>query len=269
MITSIRGILAATALAGAFIAAPAFADEAAPPSDITITGSATIASQYRFRGLSQSNNEPVVQGAITVSHASGFYVGVWGSSASSSNFANSPIDIGGTELDVFGGYTKTIGGVTLDGGVYGYLYPGFTFVNKTAGNYYELYGSVATTYGPAKAKLGVNFAPAQKVFNISTFSATRNNTYVYGELSGGIPGTPLSLHSHLGYTAGGFDYVKPYIDYSVGVSATYKMLTLDASFVGTDIGRGRITNNICGGACGNYFFRPAKPVGVVSLTAAF
>ena len=60
-----------------------------------------------------------------------------------------------------------------------------------------------------------------------------------------------------------------YIDYSVGVSATYKMLTLDASFVGTDIGRGRITNNICGGACGNYFFRPAKPVGVVSLTAAF
>jgi len=251
----VRGLLAASALAGAFVAAPAFAEDA--PSDFTITGSATIASQYRFRGLSQSNNQPVVQGAITVTHSSGLYVGVWGSSASSSDFNNSPIDIGGTEIDVFGGYSKTIAGVTLDGGVYGYLYP-----SQTGLNYYELYGSVAKSYGPVKGKLGINFAPAQKVFNSYITSATRSNTYVYGELSSGIPGTPLSVHSHLGYTAGGFDYVRPYLDYSVGVSASWKALTLDASFVGTDIGRGTAFGS-------NYLYRPAKPVGVVSLTAAF
>lgn len=267
MITSIRGILAATALAaGTLVAAPAFADDA---SGITVTGSATVASQYRFRGLSQSNNEPVIQASITATHSSGFYVGTWGSSASSNDFEQSPIDIGGTEIDVFAGYSKTIGGVTFDGGVYGYIYPGFNYVSKNAGNYYELYASVAKTYGPVKGKLGVNFAPAQNVFNISSFSGTRNNTYVYGELSSGIPGTPLSVHSHVGYTSGGFDYVRDYLDYSVGVSATWKALTLDASFVGTDLGRGRVYAGTCTGACGEYFYRPAKPVGVVSLTAAF
>jgi len=262
MITTVRGLLAATALVGAFAAAPAFAEEA-PAGDITITGSATVASQYRFRGLSQSDNLPVIQGAITATHASGFYVGTWGSSATQGNFG-SPIYIGGTELDVFGGYAKEISGVNVDLGVIGYIYPG-----ATTGNYYELYGSVAKTYGPVKGKLGVNFAPAQKVFNYSSTSSTRNNTYVYGELSSAIPGTPLNVHSHLGYTSGGFDYVRDYLDYSVGVSASYKNLTLDASFVGTDLGRGRTYAATCTGTCGEYYFRPAKPVGVVSLTAAF
>ncbi|MBC2667278.1 hypothetical protein H7F51_17305 [Novosphingobium flavum] len=262
MTTTVRGLLAATALIGAFTAAPAFADEA-PASDITITGSATVASQYRFRGLSQSDNLPVIQGAITATHSSGLYVGTWGSSASQGNFG-SPINIGGTELDVFGGYTRDLSGTTIDLGVIGYLYPG-----ATAGNYYEVYGSVARTYGPVKGKVGVNFAPAQKVFNYSLFSATRNNTYVYGELSSSVPGTPLSVHSHVGYTSGGFDYVRDYLDYSVGVSASYKNLTLDASLVGTDLGRGRTYAGTCTSVCGEYFYRPAKPVGVVSLTAAF
>jgi hypothetical protein len=59
-------------------ASPALADETAPPSDFKITGSAAVVSQYRFRGISQSNNRPAVQGAITVAHSSGFYVSTWG-----------------------------------------------------------------------------------------------------------------------------------------------------------------------------------------------
>lgn len=54
-------------------------------SPFTITGGAAIVSQYRFRGISQSDNKPVVQGTFTVAHSSGFYVSVWGSSASANN----------------------------------------------------------------------------------------------------------------------------------------------------------------------------------------
>ena len=43
------------------------------------------------------------------------------------------------------------------------------------------------------------------------------------------PGTPLTIHSHVGHTGGGFDWGKQYLDYTVGVSATWKALTLDAS----------------------------------------
>lgn len=264
MTNTVRGLLAAAAFVGAFAAAPAFADEA---SDITITGSATIASQYRFRGLSQSDNLPVVQAAITATHASGFYVGVWGSSAeSSSRTSVSPIYIGGSEIDVFGGYTKELAGVTFDGGVYGYIYPG-----AAGGNYFELYGSVAKTYGPVKGKLGVNFAPAQKVFDYNFTSSTRNNTYVYGDLSSGIPGTPISLHGHLGYTAGGFDFGRQYLDYSVGASYSWKALTLDASIVGTDLSRNSLVGTFgpAGSFSNEQAYRQAKTVGVVSLTAAF
>jgi uncharacterized protein (TIGR02001 family) len=275
MLTSMRGLIAASLFAAtAFAATPALADETDPPSDFTITGSATVASQYRFRGLSQSNNQPVIQGSMTVSHSSGLYVSVWGSSASSNDYNDSPIDIGGTEIDVYGGFAHELGGsgVKIDLGVYGYIYPGSANINGgTSGNYVEVYGSLAKTVGPVAAKVGVYYAPAQKVFNLSVFSPTRNNTYVYGELSSGIPGTPISVHSHLGHTGGGFDYVKQYIDYSVGVSATWKALTLDVSLVGTNVSSNDVSAWGCGASapCISYFHRPAKTVGVVSLTAAF
>ena len=275
MLTSIRGLIAASLIAGSATAAtPAFADETDPPSEFTLNGTAAVVSQYRFRGLSQSNNQPVIQGSMTLSHASGFYVAAWGSSASSNAYADSPIDIGGTEIDVYGGYTRALGasGVKVDMGVYGYIYPGSAKINGgTSGNYYEVYGSLAQSLGPATAKVGVYYAPAQKVFNLSVFSKTRSNTYVYGDLSSGIPGSPVSVHAHVGHTGGGFNYVKPYIDYSVGAGVTFKNLTLDASLVGTNISDRDIVSALgpVTPATLRYYKRPAKTVGVVSLTASF
>lgn len=258
MLMSVRGALAATLLAGSAIAVatPALADDAAPPSDITVTGSAAIVSQYRFRGISQSDNKPAVQGAITVSHSSGFYVSTWGSSASAGNGA---VDIGGTEIDVYGGWTGALGGsgVKLDAGVYGYLYPG-----APGGNVYELYGSLAYALGPVTAKAGVNFAPNQK-------NTSKENTYVYGELSGGIPNTPISIHTHLGHTGGAFNYTKEYLDYSAGVTYTWKNLAFDASIVGTNVSHADAIANPYGGASPFETFRAAKTVGVFSLTASF
>ncbi len=279
MLTSVRGLLAATLLAGSALAAtPAFADETDPPSDITVTGSAAVVSQYRFRGLSQSDNKPAVQAAITVSHASGFYIGTWGSSASA---GNGPINIGGTEIDVLGGWTHGIGdsGLTVDVGAAGYIYPG-----APLGNYYEIYGSVAKTFGPATAKVGVNYAPSQEVFNYNWTSNDRHNLYVYGDLSGGIPGTPITLHGHLGHTSGGFEWGKKYLDYNVGASVKWRMLTFDLSLVGTNLSRDDIRNGFSSyidGTCGipgsaacvssetNYFHRMSKTAVVASLTASF
>ena len=97
MLTSVRSKIAAALLAGCTLAAtPAFADETDPPSDITVTGSASLVSQYRFRGLAQSDNKPAVQASMTIAHSSGFYISTWGSSASA---GSGPINIGGTEID--------------------------------------------------------------------------------------------------------------------------------------------------------------------------
>ena len=49
MLTSVRSLLAATALAGAIAATPALAQEEEATPSVTVTGSATITSDYRFR----------------------------------------------------------------------------------------------------------------------------------------------------------------------------------------------------------------------------
>lgn len=135
----------------------------------------------------------------------------------------------------------------------------------------------ASCCAAATAKVGANFAPAQKVFNYNFTSTHRGNLYVYGELGGAIPRTLLSIHSHLAHTGAGFDLRKPYFDYNFGITARYKSLALDASVVGTNMHQSDFARSgLCRGAgsagaisiCSNAFYRTTKPVGVVSLTAS-
>ena len=71
---------ALAAMVGMILAAPVHAEEADPPPSVTISGGATVISDYRFRGISQSNRRAAIQGTATISHKSGFYASVWGSS---------------------------------------------------------------------------------------------------------------------------------------------------------------------------------------------
>ena len=77
---SLRFAAAAGLLTG--LATPAFAQDTAPPSPVTVSGSVTLATDYRLRGVSQSDKDGAIQGGLTIAHDSGFYVGAWGSNLS-------------------------------------------------------------------------------------------------------------------------------------------------------------------------------------------
>lgn len=230
MLTSIRGILAATLAAGTLFAVPAYADETDPPSDFTITGNVAGVTDYRWRGLSYSGGDFAIQGGINVNHSSGFYAGVWGSSLEQDG-----ADIyGSAELDAFAGWTGEVTkGLTADVGVTWYTYPNGS-VGKA--NFFEPYASLSTTLGPVGAKVGVNYAWKQDSLGGD------DNVYLYGELSGGIPNTPISLSAHLGYSDGALSPKRLTLtsmgggfDYSVGASwAITKNLSLGATYVGVD-----------------------------------
>src|SRR5574343_185561 len=111
--------LIALALVGAF-AAPAFAEEAAPTPEHTLTGNVGLFSSYRFRGIDQTFGKPALQGGIDYSHSSGFYVGNWNSNVSS----GAGFPDGNLEMDFYGGYKTSIGDVGLDIGGIVYYYPG-------------------------------------------------------------------------------------------------------------------------------------------------
>ena len=224
MLTSIRSLTAATILStSAIFAAPALAQDASE-SSITVSANVAIASEYRFRGVDLSGGDLAIQGGVDVAHDSGFYVGTWASSLDEDT-----VGYGSTELDIYGGWSGDLAeGVSLDVCVIQYIYP-----NAGPGDfdYTEFYGSVGFTFGPAEATVGVAYAPEQ-----DSLGGT-DNIYVYTDLGIGVPGTPLTVTGHLGYTDGFLTFTddSKAFDWSIGAeAAVYGPVSLGVAYVGAE-----------------------------------
>ena len=112
-----------------------------------VTGNLGLTSDYRFRGISQSQNAPAVQGGIDYTHASGFYVGNWNSNVSSLMYTDST----GLESDLYAGFKKeVVKGVTVDVGTYNYFYSQAANKFSSNANTHEVYLGVAA--GPMSVK---------------------------------------------------------------------------------------------------------------------
>ncbi len=242
----------------AILAVPAAAQEEDPPKPVTVSGSVALVSDYRFRGVSQTDEELAVQGGLTISHESGVYVGTWASNlAGWGTFGGS-----NTELDLYGGFkTEVTPGVSLDVGLTWYMYPGGA--SKT--DFAEPYVKMSTAMGPVSLLLGVAYAPEQQALGRWSFTGANaqdvlaggpyddagdkeDNVYVWGDASAAIPGTPVTAKAHLGWSSGNPGLgpngtsVAPtgqYLDYMVGLDLAIPStpLTLGVAFVDTDIAK--------------------------------
>ncbi|USU10146.1 TorF family putative porin [Sphingomonadaceae bacterium OTU29MARTA1] len=244
--------LAAASLA-AFVALPAAAQETAPPKPVTVTGSVGLVSDYRFRGVSQSDEQLAVQGGFTIAHESGFYVGTWGSNlAGWGTFGGANM-----ELDLIAGYKLPVGGGTLDVGATWYMYPG-GFDNT---DFIEPYAKLSGTLGPVGLTAGVAYAPKQEALGawyangaaaaagVYTKPGDKNdNLYVWGDISSAVPNTGLTVKGHIGYSKGN-DGLGPfatsvaptgeYADWLIGADYTIAgtPLTVGVAYVDTDISK--------------------------------
>ncbi|UTW57089.1 TorF family putative porin [Kordiimonas sp. SCSIO 12603] len=196
--------------------APALAQNSG--NDFSFSGSATFVSDYRFRGLSLSDKDFAIQGGLNLNHKSGFYVSTWASSIQ--EFAGSE-----TELDLYGGYSGSIGNLSTNVGIIAYIYPGSD--NTT---YYEVYGSVSGTMKNISWTLGSAYAWDQN--NIGG----QDNIYVY--LSGSRPlgNSGVSVNGYIGYEDGAFGTDK--WDWNAGLSYSFQRYTLGVSYVDTNTGSG-------------------------------
>lgn len=264
MLTSKRGLFAATIFAGLCLsAAPALAEtaeynsveldranELVPIGDgsflgegnaFTVSGNVTLATQYRFRGVAMTGGDPAIQGGIDVVHSSGFYVGAWGSSLEGG------AAYGELEMNFYGGWNGDISDAwSIDIGILQYNYPtdgGLidptdenSYVNDFNSNYWEPYASISTTLGPLEATFGAAYAWKQSSLGGD------DNLWLYTDLGVGIPDSPISLNAHLGYTDGVL--APPMIagtnddtgfDWAVGASLTLLGgLDLGVSYIGVE-----------------------------------
>ena len=189
-----------------------------------ISANAALVSDYRFRGISQSNEDPAIQGGFDYAFENGFYLGTWGSSV---DFQSLEGFEGSLELDFYGGWGRDIGeNSSIDLGYIYYAYPGDSSAGE--GDYQEIYFN----YGWRDLSLGVAYSDDYYGTSGKFWYLQANYDWSFAE--------NWNLALHVGYN----DFDKDvflssskghYYDYSVGVTWSVVGVDLGLAWVGTDL----------------------------------
>jgi len=202
-----------------------------------ISANVTLTSDYRFRGISQSDESIAIQGGFDAEFGAGFYVGTWGSTVDFDT--NGEGYDGSLELDYYAGWASDLGdsGLGIDVGFLYYDYPGD---DDEEGDYWEVYGSMSWN----DLAVGVHYSD-------DYYAETGDFWYVYADYSLGLFDDFLTLDFHLGYNdleKGNFDEETgewgggfldggedQYYDYSVAATISQWGVDWSLAWVGTDL----------------------------------
>ncbi len=217
---------------------------AAQTAPHTLTANLSLATDYRYRGITQTDRRPAIQGGFDYSHASGFYLGNWNSSISwlgdSNDEVSAPI-----EMDFYAGFRNTFGTEgkwSYDVGVLQYYYPGDYPGGFTRPHTTEAYAGVG--YGPVSLK--VSYAPT----NLFGLADSRHSWYA--DLSANVPLEVwgLTLNTHIGYQKVQVADAS-YVDWKLGLTRDLgNGFALAVAYVDTNADRTVYTN-----ASGRYMGR--------------
>lgn len=213
---------------------PAPAAKAEP--EFTFTANVGLFSDYRFRGFTQTDYQPAIQGGFDFAHKSGFYLGNWNSNVSSALYNGAPI-----EMDFYGGYKHSFGDFGLDVGMIYYYYPGTGEYNPNfEAKNFEAY--IGGSYGPVSIKYFYSFTDFfglnSQALGLPGNIETKGSQYVDFSISHTFEGTGFGINAHAG-----FQKVKNYQqlgspkddawDYKVGATYDLSGFILGLAWVGT------------------------------------
>ena len=210
------GTLVAMALYGTAVRA------AEPEPEHQLTGNFGLFSEYIFRGLTQTDGDPAVQGGFDYAHSSGFYLGTWASNISWLKDFDAYSKGGSMEWDFYGGFRNTIGSTDFgyDIGLLYYWYPGDPASGAARANTLEAYAGLSWKWISAK----YSYSLQDKTFGVRNSDGTW-----YLDLTATVPVTEkFSLIGHWGKqefkgSSGGVsnDSQASYQDWKIG--ATYAL----------------------------------------------
>jgi uncharacterized protein (TIGR02001 family) len=233
--------LIALALVSAFTA-PAFAEEAAPASNHTFTGNVALTSNYIFRGISQSQNKPAIQGGFDYSHSSGLYAGTW---ASNVGWITTK-DNNSLEWDFYAGYKGTFAGdFSYDVGALKYYYPGNSNGNSLTPDTTELYVAIGWKF----ITLKYNYSISKYLFawgdQNSAGGDNRGSGYI--DLSANYDlGNGWGVQGHIGHQDIKNYSNASYTDWKLGVTKDLGFGVVGLAYTDTDAnGCGTASNAYC------------------------
>jgi uncharacterized protein (TIGR02001 family) len=243
----LTAVMAAYALPGVSLAQEEATAPAEAQSAWALTTNVGFVSDYYFRGVSQSWHKPAVQGGFDITHASGFYAGMWGSSISPNTYPDASV-----EIDYYAGYNGKFGksealrdfGWTVGG--YGYTYPGGDWDKYVIGgvnqgtdgsfNTFEVNAGLSWKWLSTKVSYAVtDWFGAEEDTGFRDDS--KGTTYVELNANYPLPWWGLTLVGHVGHlnVSTELDLTAPssanianednpdYTDYKIGVSKLFKI----------------------------------------------
>lgn len=205
---------ASAAVAAALFATAGTAAAQAPD----VAWNVAVTSDYVFRGFSQTDEEPALQGGVDLTFESGFYAGAW---ASNVDFG----DDTDAEVDLYGGYRTEAGGFALDFGVIGYLYVNAPDLTDDY-DYVEFKAAASRAVGPVTLGGAVYYSP-------DFFGADEEATYVEANAAF-TPAPKWTVNAAVGYQY--LDVNEDYGTWNAGVAyALTDNIVLDGRYHGSEI----------------------------------
>jgi len=207
-----------------------------------ISANVALATDYVFRGISQTDNQLAISGGFDWGHESGFYLGTWASNVDSALFSG-PTDPQ-IELDLYAGFSGDFGdsGLGYDVGYIRYEYPGGGSSDTN-----EIYG--ALSFGDFTGQ--VNYS------NELNFTGDDGDGW-YFNAGYGTEFNGVGLSASIGYSSGdAWDVITDgsYVDWSLGASY---------SVVGVDLGLTYTDTNLSNTDCGSSTLCDSKLIASVS-----
>jgi uncharacterized protein (TIGR02001 family) len=208
--------------------ATVFAAEASP---LTWSAESGVVSDYRYRGLSLSDDGPAVQGGVTGSLTNGVYASVWASTID--EYGAGADGKGATvEVDYALGWAFEAAGVSIDAAVTRYTYPGGENVD-----FYELPLSASHGWSDWTVTLGGSYAPGQKALGHD------DNRYVFAKLAWARPSAPVDVAVQVGREKGAFAPDGKW-DWSASVSHRFSHLELGLALIDSDADAGALVASV-------------------------
>lgn len=197
-----------------------------------ISANVTLASDYAFRGVSQTDNQVAIQGGFDWAHESGFYTGTWASNVDSNFFSGTSTDPQ-IEHDIYVGYASEFAnGIGYDVGFLYYSYPGFSDANTN-----ELY---------VKGSMNGFTASLNYSDELDFIGSTESAWYLAAGYEMTLPWYEIGLSANVGYNFGDaydVDAASPpnqrglpdsYTDWNIGLTKSFAGVDLGLTYVDSD-----------------------------------
>ncbi|MBT8438986.1 MAG: TorF family putative porin [Gammaproteobacteria bacterium] len=200
------------------------------------SASVMLATDYIFRGISNTDGDPAIQGSFDYEHDNGFYAGIWASNVKfRENADEDAVDTvaeATIEIDYYAGLASEFGnGISWDIGAQYITYPGSE--KDLNYDYWEALGALGYSFGDVTLEPEI---VAEAYYSPDYFGKSGDATYITGILYLAIP-RDFGVNISVGRQQFREDANLDYTDLKIGITRSLAGFDFELAYTDTNISK--------------------------------